>query len=82
MTTSDDPVICDHNPSNGAQEDRISRKIRREFVAAREEVPRAHGKPNGGRDETASPDILGIRLSVCETSWENSAHDEAGEEGG
>lgn len=82
VAPTDDIVIHDHNAGDGAQKDRVGRKIRREFVTARQEVPRAHGEPNGSSDETASSDILGIWLGVCGSLWENPAYDEAWEEGG
>ena len=64
MTPTDNIVIHDHNSSNGAQKDRVGGEIRREFVTARQEVPWAHGEPNGSRDETASPDILDVQLGA------------------
>ena len=60
MTPTDDVVVHDHNSGNGAQKDRVGREVGREFVTARQEVPRAHGEPDGGRDETAPPDILDV----------------------
>lgn len=82
MTSTDEIVICDHDSGNRTQEDGISRKVGREFVTAGQEVPRAHGEPNGSRDEAASPDVLDIRLGVSALYSENPAYDEAGKEGG
>ena len=82
MTSADNIVIHDHNSGDGAQKDRVGGEVRREFVTARQEVPRAHGEPNGSRDEAASPDILGVRLGVCGIHSENLAYDKAGKEGG
>lgn len=58
MTLMDHIVICDHHTGDGAQEDRVSRKVCREVVATFEQIPRAHAKPNDGRDVSTTPDIL------------------------
>ena len=81
MTATDDIVLHDHNSGNGTQKDRVGGEVRREFVAARQEVPRAHREANSSRNETAPPDILDIRLDACGLACENSTYDKAGKEG-
>ena len=55
---ADDVVVGDHHARDGAEEDRVGGEVRRELVAALQQVPGEHDEPDDRGDVSSPADVL------------------------
>lgn len=58
MTTTDDPVLGDHDTGDGAEEYGVGREVGSKAVRILQELPWTHDQSNNGCDIASAADIL------------------------
>ena len=62
-------MVTNHNSRDGAQEHRVRGEIRREAVAALEQVPWEHADAHDGGDVASAADILCATIVTSQWRW-------------